>query len=260
MAMAALALCLAAACERNTPPGPPQVMIRVAAASDLRFAFDRVAVAFVTKNPGIDVQTFYSASGTHAARIEKGEPYDLFLSADEQLSAWLVKSGHARDPVAYAQGHLVIWARNESVLDPVALGPRVLLEPAAKQIAIANPALALHGRAARAALKSLELSDRVNDRLVNANDVSLAAQLVESGKADAGIIALSLAMAPPMRAAGRFWRFPPASHPPIRHIAAIVSRTRHPEAARKLRDFLDTPEASRILAEFGYDPAGGPSP
>ena len=246
------------ACEKPAPPGPPGEMITIAAASDLKFALDQVLLGFVRQNPDVDVQTTYASSGTLAAQIAQGAPFDLFLSADESYPRRLIEQGAASaDSLAvYAVGHLVVWTRTDSPLDVATLGERALTAPSVKKIAIANPAHAPYGRAAEAALKSLGLHDKVQDKLVLGENIAQAAQFVESGNAEVGIISLSLALAPPMKEQGRYWRVPPVAYPPIRQALVLPTKSKSPAAARRFREFLLSPEAAAIFARFGFSPPG----
>src|SRR5437773_646884 len=64
----------------------------------------------------------------------------------------------------------------------------------ASRIALANPLHAPYGKAAEAALRQAGVWDRMKGRLVLGENVAQAAQFVQSGAADAGIIAKSLAL------------------------------------------------------------------
>lgn len=255
IALCLLLSCLAFSCERAAPPpGPPARTLVVAAASDLKFAFDQIALAFVARNPDVDIQTTYGASGTLTAQIESGAPFDLFLSADTAYPQRLIdKDKAAADSLLiYATGHIVIWARSDSGSDPAANGEKSLLASSIKKIAIANPTHAPYGRAAEAALKKLGVYEAIKPKLVLGENIAQAAQFVESGNADIGIISQSIALAPPMRGKGRSWLFPADAYPPIHQAAVIPVKSRSPAEAKKLRDFLVSKEAEDILAKFGF--------
>ena len=98
--------------------------------------------------------------------------------------------------------------------------------------------------------------DRVSGRLVLAENVAQATQFVQSGGADAGIIARSLAVARAMRGAGRFQDVPQDMHPPLLQGGLILPWAVSREATTRLRDFLVSDE-SRLLLEtngFGLPP------
>ena len=107
--------------------------------------------------------------------------------------------------------------------------------PALKHVAIANPQHAPYGRAAQAALRSLGVYQSVEPKLVLGENIAQTLQFVESGAADAGIVALSLALAPPVRARGRYWEIPLDAYPRMEQGGIILKDSK---AARDFRDFL----------------------
>lgn len=171
--------------------------VRVAAASDLQFALREIETKFEVGHPGVSVEVIYGSSGNLYAQLSNKAPFDLFLSADISYPR-LVEAGLAAQDTefSYAVGHIVLWVLQSSQLDLDKLGMRALADPTVKKIAIANPRHAPYGRAAEAAMKSLELYDDVKDRLVLGENIAQAAQYVESGAADVGILALSLCSPP----------------------------------------------------------------
>src|SRR5439155_21360664 len=132
--------------------------------------------------------------------------FDLFFSADMEYPRRLIEQGLALPESAflYGIGHLVVWVPRDSSLDVERLGLQALLDPSVRKIALANPKHAPYGRAAEAALKPAGLYDKVQARLVYGENVAQTAQFVETGSADVGLIALSLALAPALRGQGRY--------------------------------------------------------
>jgi molybdate transport system substrate-binding protein len=227
--------------------------IRLAAAADLRFAFDELAASFEQRYPDIKLAVSYGASGTLCAQLENQAPFDLFLSADTDYPRRLANLGLTEgDPFVYAVGRLVVWVPNNSHVDLDRLGARALLEQAVHKIAIANPRHAPYGRAAEAALRGLGLYEAVRDKLVLGENVAQAAQFVQSGSADAGLFGLSLALAPTVRESGRYWEVPTTAYPPIRQAGVILSWARDRLAAAAVRDFLLSPEGQALLNRHGF--------
>src|SRR5271157_1644239 len=132
------------------------------------------------------------------------------------------------------------------------LGMKSLLDPSVQKISIANPAHAPYGRAAAAALRHYGIYDQVSTRLVLGESVSQAAQFVESGNAQAGLIALSHALAPAMKDKGRYWTVPLDAYPTLNQAAAVLSKSKQPDAARKFLQFLRNPEATSLLSSYGF--------
>jgi molybdate transport system substrate-binding protein len=231
------------------------VELKIAAAADLQFALQEVTTAFQGKQSDIELTVINGSSGQLFQQLRSGAPFDVFLSADRQFPQKLVDEGLALadSEVLYAHGHLVLWVRKESPLELVEGKFDVLLDPAVAKVAIANPQFAPYGRAAEAALKKLELYDQVKVRLVLGENISQTAHFVESGAADIGIIALSLAMAPAMKEKGRFVSLPADSYPTLEQGGVIMQRCQHPDAARQFCDFLRSDEGAAILGRYGFD-------
>lgn len=226
----------------------------VAAAADLKFALDEIVVDFQRQHTNAEIKVSYGASGNLFAQIDNGAPFDLFLSADVQFPKRLVerKLADGDSLFTYAIGHLVVWVRNESSLDVEKRGIEALVDSSVRKIAIANPAHAPYGRAAVAALKSLGVYDKIADKLVFGENVSQTAQFVQSGAADAGLIALSLALSPKMKDAGRYWDVPADAYPKLAQGGVILSRSRAPELARALRDAVTGARGQEILRRYGF--------
>jgi molybdate transport system substrate-binding protein len=248
------ALAGAAGCGGPPPGGGAGREVRVAAAADLKFALDEAASEFQAKNPGIAVTVTYGSSGTLFAQLTNDAPFDLFLSADIDYPRKLAGQGKAvqDSEFTYAVGHLVVWVPNGSKLDLDKLGIRAVADPSVKKVAIANPKTAPYGRAAEAAVKSLGVYDQVKDRLVVGENIAQAAQFVESGAADVGLIALSLALAPNMKDKGRYWPVPLDAYPRLEQGGVILTGAKDADAARALRAFLTGAEGRAILKRYGF--------
>src|SRR5215813_13475098 len=169
--------------------------IRVAAAADLQFALDELATRYRSQT-GVRIATTYGSSGGFFMHIQNGAPFDVFLSADVEYPRKLEASGFAETGSLrqFATGRIVLWMRPDLPIDLVQIGWKALIDPGVKKIAIANPEHAPYGRAAVAALHQAGIFDQVRPKFVYGENISQAAQFVESGNAEAGIIALSLAL------------------------------------------------------------------
>ncbi len=226
--------------------------ITIAAASDLNFAFREVAAKY-ERTTGDHVRLSLGSSGNFYAQIQNGAPFDLFFSADIAYPRKLEEVGLTvpGSLYPYAIGRIVLWAGKDSRLD-LSKGMDVLLEPTIKKIAIANPKHAPYGRAAVAVMEHAQIYDRVKDKLVLGENISQAAQFVESGAADVGIIAMSLALAPPMQVAGRYWEIPADAHPSIEQGAAILRGAKNLERAKAFLSFIRGAEGQAIMKRYGF--------
>src|ERR1019366_10268352 len=153
---------------------------------------------------GNQIKLSFGASGNLYSQIQSGAPFDLFFSADEDYPTKLASAGlaDASSLRVYALGHLVLWVPGSSPFDPQKLQMELLTQPAVTRIAIANPQHAPYGRAAMSAIEHYGLKDKLSGKLVFGENVSQAAQFVQSGNAQAGLIAMSLAKSPAMEPAG----------------------------------------------------------
>ncbi|MFN0054584.1 MAG: molybdate ABC transporter substrate-binding protein [Planctomycetales bacterium] len=228
--------------------------VRVAAAADLKFALPDLIVEFSHAHPEIQVTATYGSSGNLYAQLSHGAPFDLFLSADIEYARRLVEQGDAlgESEFSYGLGRLVVWTPRDSQLDVAARGLELLTDPAVRTIAIANPQHAPYGRAAVAAMTQAGVYDQVVSRLVLGDNIAQAAQFVESGNAEVGIIALSIAVAPTLREKGRYFTIPLEEHPPILQGGVIASEARDLAAAQEFRQFLRGPTARGIFSQFGF--------
>lgn len=261
---AVLFLIFAIAGCANQPAAPPEGgttntgELRIAAAADLKFALPELVAAFERVQARATITVTYGSSGNFFAQLSQEAPFDLFLSADIDYPKKLVEQGRgaANSAFEYATGHIVLWVPRDSALDVENETIEILREPAVRKIAIANPKTAPYGRAAVAALEALGVFDDIEARLVYGENVSQTAQMIESGAADAGIIALSLAVSPAMLDKGRWWRIPDGAHPPIVQGGVILSWARDSKLAGEFREFLLSGTGAAIFRRFGFEPAG----
>ena len=242
-----------AGAQNAKPKGNGQ--LRIAAASDLKFALEDVVAAFNRIHPHAKVTVTPGSSGTFFAQLSNKAPFDLFLSADLEYAQRLVEQGHGSSGSAfpYARGYIVLWTLKDSPRKVDRGGFELLRGKEVKAIAIANPQTAPYGRAAVAALKSLGVYEAVEPKLVYGENVAQTAQMVESGAADVGIIALSLALSPALRDKGKLWQVPENAYPPIIQGGVILSWAEDAALAGDFRDFLLSGQGTSILREFGFD-------
>lgn len=226
----------------------------IAAASDLNLAMPEIVKGFKDMRPGVEVKVIFGSSGNLASQIINGAPFDIFLSASpnyiEQMdSAGAVIPGSKS---FFAIGRIVLWVPKASRIDIDVSGIKGLLDPSVKKIAIANPQHAPYGRAAVEAMKQLGVYEGVKDRLIFGENISQAAQFIQSGAADIGIIALSIALSPKMKSIGRFRLIPEDSYNRIEQWAAIIKRSNNVRLAEVFISYLGGEEGRRILSEYGF--------
>jgi molybdate transport system substrate-binding protein len=225
-------------------------VINVAAASDLNYPIKEIIQQF-ERETGHKVRLSLGSSGNFYAQVLNGAPFDVFLSADVSYPKQLEKAGRAvlDSTFVYGVGGIAVWVPKTSKLNVNALGMKSLLDPAVKKIAIANPEHAPYGRAAVAAMQKASVYDSVKRKLVFGENISQAAQFVQSGTADVGIIALSIVMSEPMRS-GTYWQVPRDMYPMLEQGAALL---KHGGAgAKAFHEWLRGEAARRIFEKYGF--------
>ena len=217
--------------------------IRIAAAADLKFAMSELAEKF-EKQSGTKVNVTYGSSGNFFSQMQNGAPFDLFFSADIEYPRRLEAMGLAEPGTLYeyAVGRIAIWTPADSKVD---------VTKQEWKIAIANPEHAPYGRAAVAALQNAGIYESVKSKLVYGENISQAAQFVQSGNAQAGIVAMSLAVSPAMHDGNR-WEIPAEMHPAIEQGAIVLKDAKNKEAARAFLEFVKNSAGRAILTKYGF--------
>jgi molybdate transport system substrate-binding protein len=226
--------------------------VRVAAAADLKFAMTELAEHF-EKQTGTKVDITYGSSGNFFSQLQNGAPFDVFFSADIEYPKMLEAAGLAEPGTLYeyAVGRIVIWTPADAKMDVVKESWKALLDERVQKIAIANPEHAPYGRAAVAALQKAGIYDRVKAKLVYGENISQAAQFVQSGNTQAGIIALSLAISAAMKD-GKSWEIPADMYPAIEQGAIVMKNAKNKDTARAFLEFVKSEAGRALLAKYGF--------
>lgn len=220
---------------------------RVAVASNFRGAAQEIAVGFEAAS-GHHAVLIFGSTGKHYAQIVHGAPFEVFLAADAERPERLERDGHAVPGTrfTYALGRLVLWSASpERVVDGAAL----LKKGDFRRLAIANPALAPYGRAARESLEAVGAWPAAEPRLVTAENVAQAYQFVASGNAEVGLVAWPLLLQGEAGPRGSWWRVPESLHAPIAQQAVLL---REDPGGRAFLEYLRGPQALAILRARGY--------
>ncbi len=227
--------------------------LRIAAAADLQPVMPILSEAY-EKETGTKLEVSFGSSSVLATQIMNGAPFDIFLGADFSFPEQVVAARLAdeNEPVAYANGTLVLWVRKDSQLQPLTM--ERLTDARVMRIAIADEFHAPYGRAAYAALRQLKLIDNVTEKLVVAENIAQTAQFVESGNAQMGFISLTLAESEHMKQVGTYARVP-AVYPKIRQCGVVMKNSPHLEDARRFLTWLTSSKVQDQLPRFGLAPA-----
>jgi molybdate transport system substrate-binding protein len=224
--------------------------LKVAAAADLQPVLPAIIQEFEQRTHE-KVEASYASSATLATQILNGGPFGLFLSADVSFPQKVVAAGLAdsAEPTPYARGTLVLWARNDSPVQPLSIDS--LRSPSLRTLAVANAEHAPYGRAAKAAIEKLGLADSLKGKLVVAENIAQAAQYADSGNADAGLISLTSARTPRLSSDGKYVAMPEDSYPPLLQGAVVIKQSPEAKDAHQFHEFLLSPAIRQQLAERG---------
>jgi molybdate transport system substrate-binding protein len=240
---------LTAACaDGSTSAGeqPPAPEITVAAASDLRVAFEELGERF-TAETGTTVTFSFGSSGQLREQIVNGAPFDLFASANVDYVDAVIEAGVgvADTRADYGYGRLALWAPPGRAV-PSAVED--LADPRFRRIAIANPDHAPYGQAAVEALEAAGVREAVTDRLVYGENVSDTLRLVQSGNADVGIVALSLVIAD----GGNHVLVPDSLHEPLRQSMVVTRTGARGRSAGGFAAYVNGPAGREVMVRYGF--------
>jgi len=224
--------------------------ITIAAAADLKFAMDEIVTAFKQANAADEVEVIYGSSGKFHTQIQQNAPYDLYFSADIGFPRELVKAGFAAsDAKPYAFGRIVLWS---ATMDATKMTLASLTDPKIIRVAIANPKHAPYGKRAEEALRASGLWEKVEPKLVYGENIAHTAQFVQTGNAQAGIIALALAVNPELANKGGYYLIPDNLHEPLEQGFIITKRAEGNALAKRFADYMGSKPARAVMVKYGF--------
>lgn len=240
LAVGSLLLSLSAQAEKIT----------IAAAADLKFALDEIVAGFKKERPSDEVDVVYGSSGKFHTQIQQDAPYDIYFSADIELPRELARNGYAASEVRpYAVGRIVLWSTS---LDATKMTLANLDDPKITRIAIANPKHAPYGKRAEEALRASGLWDKIEPKLVYGENIAHTAQFVQTGNAQVGVIALSLALGPELASKGGYWLIPDKLHAPLEQGFVITKRAVANPLAKRFAQYMGSKSARATMTKFGF--------
>lgn len=223
---------------------------RVAVAANFANVAQLLAQQYAQQS-GNRIDVSAASTGKLYAQIRNGAPFDILLAADNTTPQRLVAEGLAEQSslFTYAGGELVLWSRDAALVRD---GEDALRHHAFQKFAIANPALAPYGVAAREALQHIGRWESLKPQLVYGENVGQATQFVMSGNADAGLLPRSLVMQLQAQVGGAFWPVPAGWYKPIVQTAVLLTHGKDNPAAIGFLQYLRSEPARRIITEHGY--------
>lgn len=221
--------------------------LRVAVASNF-IPPARALSELYEQQSGHSVTLIPGSTGKHYAQIVQGAPFQVFLAADLERPQLLENRNLtlAGSRFTYALGKLVLWSPRAGLVDSEG---EILTRGNFRHLALANPRLAPYGEAARAVLKSRDLWQPLQDKMVRGESIGQAYQFVASGNAELGFVAYSQVYLPGEPFKGSVWEIPAELYPPIEQQAVLLEDI---AAARGFLEFVASAEGRKLIREFGY--------
>ncbi len=225
--------------------------VSVAVASNFAAPMERLVPLF-QKESGHTLKVSLGASGKLYAQIRNKAPFDVFLSADEEMPKSLMQEGLAVGGTrfVYATGRLMLWSVQPDFVDERG---SVLNKGNFNMLAIANPRYSPYGVAAKETLTKLIMWNSIQEKLAKGENVTQTYQLAATEKADLAFIALSQVMRDGKVTAGSWWLVPPEMHKPIQQSAVLLSGAKDQAAAKAFLAFLKSEKARAVMRGFGYE-------
>jgi molybdate transport system substrate-binding protein len=232
------------ACSVAAAPRPEVI---VAAAANLTNVFQALGPKF-EEQTGIHPVFSFGSTALLAQQIEHSAPFDVFAAADTEHVKALERKGLLTpgSRAVYAEGALALWMPNSDKATVRTI--QDLAKPEIRIVAIANPKLAPYGAAAVEALKRAGLWDRVQPKIVYAENINMARQYGASGNADAVFTAYPLVF----RDRGLVLSVNPELYPRLDQAVGVLARAPNPDAAQRFAAFLLSSEGQAVLKAYGY--------
>jgi molybdate transport system substrate-binding protein len=254
LALLLLAFMLGSGCRAPKSNNHADTEITISAAASLRDAFDEIGRLY-TARTGVKVNFNYGASGLMQKQIEQAAPVDVFASAGEQQMDKLAANGFIRAETrrAFVGNRLVLIVpnnRSNAQQSESAWFDR-LAQDSVRKLAVGNPQTVPAGQYAQQTLVSMKLWDKVQPKLVLAEDVRQVLDYVARGEVDAGFVYQSdvgstnhaVLIAEPA---------PDATHEPIRYPIAVVKDSRHADEAQQFIEIVLSADGQAILKKYGF--------
>ena len=228
-------------------------VVRVAAASDLKFALEELSARY-EKQTGQKITLVFGSSGQFTTQILQGAPFQIFMSADENFVYKIADAGKTADRgKVYAIGRIGVFTPNGSPLKADGSLKDLaasLQDGRLQKLAIANPEHAPYGERAKQVLQNVGLWSALQSKLILGENISQAAQFTLSGSAQAGIIAQSLAVAPAFADKGRFDLIDAKNHQPLVQRMVLIKPVS--PGAQLFYDYLGSAAAQAVLSRYGF--------
>ena len=227
--------------------------VTLSVAISLKEVTEDLGRTYMAAHPGVTLRYNFGASGDLQKQIEAGAPVDVFLSAAQRQMDDLEKQKLiiASTRRAFARNVLVVVKPADSSVDLSKVND--LLESRVVHIAIGNPKTVPAGQYAEESLRALGLWDRVQPKLVFAENVRQVLDYVARGEVEAGFV-YSTDAATRAQGVKEAFRAPEDSYRPVVYPGAVVAASKQPAMAQAFLDLLTSSQGRAVLSRFGFQP------
>lgn len=234
-------------CSTSETENNNDAELTIAAASDLTLSFTEVGELFEVET-GSTITFSFGSTGQLADQIENGAPFDVFAAANIEFVDILREKDliFPDSQTTYAFGRVGIATLLDSSLEIETLED--LLKQEVSRVAIANPAHAPYGLAAKQAFETAGLWEQAEDKLVYGRNISDTLNYIETGNVEAGIIALSLYNEDEVI----FHIIDEDMHAPLEQSIAVTRQTSQEELSREFIKFIMGPVGKPIMESYGF--------
>jgi len=227
--------------------------VTLSVAISMKDAVEELGKGFMAGRPGVTLRYNFGSSGELQKQIEAGAPVDLFISAaqrqmDELEQKRLVVSATRR---VFARNVLTVIKPSDSKIDIAK--PADLLDARITKIVIGNPKTVPAGQYAEESLKALGLWEKLQPRLVYAENVRQALDYVARGEVDAGVVYTTDAVTRGQQVKEAF-RPAEDTYRPVLYPVAVVSGAKQATLAQAFVDLLLSREGQAMLGRLGFQP------
>lgn len=227
--------------------------VTVSAAISMKDAVTELGRTFAASRPGVTLVFNWGSSGELQKQIEAGAPIDLFISAatlqmDELEKRKLIVPSTRR---AFARNLLSVIKPADSRVDVVK--PADLADARVTRIVVGNPRTVPAGQYAEECLRALGLWERLQPKLIFAENVRQALDYVARGEVDAGFV-YTTDVATRGQTVKEAFRPAEDTYRPVVYPAAVVAGARQPALAQAFIDLLVGREGQALLGRHGFRP------
>ncbi|HMI02948.1 MAG TPA: molybdate ABC transporter substrate-binding protein [Pedobacter sp.] len=225
--------------------------LRVAVAANAQFVMKALQADF-KKKTGIETEMISGSSGKLTAQIKNGAPYDVFLSADMDFPEALYNEGFGINrPKVYALGSLIVCSSSDF---DVKNWRSLLTGIKTNKIAIANPALAPYGKAAKQALRRYGLWDKISPKIVFGESISQVNTYISAGVVSLGFTTEALVYESPDAAKLKWAKIDHKAYEEIQQGMLILAYAKkgNLDKALKFFNYLQSPAARQLFVKNGY--------